>query len=326
MGDGLLDGGYTPVEDLLKGGGGHGSEDELRELAHVEAARAGLEFVAVVGDAGEIVAALARQPRLLDGYANLPPLRRCIQVAQSVGTELPFVADGDEEVRLDAVDVQRDGAEGLAGVNDECGADLTCALTHADKIDDAAICPVTAWDADNGGAGVDRTEDCIRPASLRIAHDGDDCCVVFSSGFAPGVGDRREGLGEKHDGAARADCHVGGGDGQAIADGGDDGDGVCTGAQDVAGERAKLLGGGKPLCRSERPGHALDVHSVKPRGGDGLHLRRHVGAVEVSDAFRNVEEMCGTDAFHAIHADTGAAGRRHATLKGWAEMPGSHDE
>src|ERR1700761_1239184 len=67
MGDGLLDGGYTPVEDLLKGGGGHGGEDELRELAHVEAARARQEFVAVVSNASEIVAALARQPRLFDG-------------------------------------------------------------------------------------------------------------------------------------------------------------------------------------------------------------------------------------------------------------------
>ena len=121
-----------------------------------------------------------------------------------------------------------------------------CTLAYADQIDDGAIRPVTAGSADDGGAGVDRAEDCIRPAGLRISLDGDDSCVVLSSSFAPGEDDRREVLGEKHDGAARADYDIRGGDGHAIADGGNDGDGVGTGTEDFAGERAKLLGGGKP--------------------------------------------------------------------------------
>jgi hypothetical protein len=36
--------------------------DELRELTHVEAARAGLKGIGVVGEAGEIGAAATRHP------------------------------------------------------------------------------------------------------------------------------------------------------------------------------------------------------------------------------------------------------------------------
>src|SRR5262249_28339958 len=98
--DGLLDGGGAPIQKLLESSGAHRRENELRELAHVKTPGAGLKCVAVFGEAREVGTVAARHPRLLDGNALLLPFWRCVKIAESVGAELPFVADGDEEVGL----------------------------------------------------------------------------------------------------------------------------------------------------------------------------------------------------------------------------------
>jgi hypothetical protein len=178
---------------------------------------------------------------------------------------------------------------------------------HLEEIDDGAVRPMTGRHADDGGAVGDGAEDGFRPASLRVPLDSNDLRIVLSSGFAPGEDVRGEVLREKDDGVARIDFEIGGGDRHAVADSRNERDGVRASAQDVAGDGAELLGGGEPVCAGEGPGRGLDAHGVEPRGGDGLQLRRHVGAVQVSNAGWEFEQMCGVDRFHTIHAGMRAA-------------------
>ena len=116
----LLNPFHAPGQDLPEGGNRHRRQNELRRLAHIEAARTGPIGIGVVDQPGEIVAAGARDPRLLQGHARLPPFWRDVEIAQSVRAEQPLVSHGRQEVRLYALEIERAGAERLAGIDDQC--------------------------------------------------------------------------------------------------------------------------------------------------------------------------------------------------------------
>ena len=224
--------------------------------------------------------------------------------SRDLGAKQPLVADGDEEVWLDTLDVQRDGAKGLAGVDDECSADLPCALADADEINDAAVRPVRARHADDSRARVDRAEHGFRPAGFRIALDGDDVRVMLSRGFAPGEDIGRVGLRKQDDRITCVDPDIGGGDGHAVADGGNQRDGVGAGAEEFARECAELFRAGDPVRSGEGPGRGFEAHGVEAGRADGLQLRGHVGAVQIGDTGGDFEEVCGRQGFHSRDAGT----------------------
>ena len=101
--------------------------------------------------------------------------------------------------------------------------------------------------ADDSSAIRDGAKNGFRPTEFGITLHGADARVVLPRGVAPGVDVRGESLREQNDGIAFPDRYVGGRDGHAIADGGDQCDGVRARAQNVAGQRAKLFGGGEPV-------------------------------------------------------------------------------
>src|SRR5688500_4217136 len=82
----------TPRKHLLQGRDRHRRQHELRELAHVEATRAGTVRLDVVCQAGEVLCARSRQPRLLEGYTVHAPAWGGVQVTKPVWPEQPFVA------------------------------------------------------------------------------------------------------------------------------------------------------------------------------------------------------------------------------------------
>src|SRR4029077_8879652 len=71
-------------------------ERKIAALAHIEAARTGLKFAAVVDETREILGVLARDPIVLDRTTALPA-RRHVEEAEAIGPEQPLVAgDGDK--------------------------------------------------------------------------------------------------------------------------------------------------------------------------------------------------------------------------------------
>ena len=82
----------APLAELLQRGDRHGHELELAALAHVEAARAGLVLVAVVGQPSEVLRTSTRDPVLLDRRA-VAVLLGDVEVRDADRTQQPLVPD-----------------------------------------------------------------------------------------------------------------------------------------------------------------------------------------------------------------------------------------
>src|ERR1035441_9317367 len=89
----LLNSFHTPRQDLLESGNRHRRQYKLRRLAHIEAARARTEGVGVVNQPEKIVPPSARDPRLFERGARLPPFWGDIEIAKSVRTKQPLISD-----------------------------------------------------------------------------------------------------------------------------------------------------------------------------------------------------------------------------------------
>lgn len=86
---------------------------------------AATEFRLVFGEACEILAVAPHRPRLFDRSPALMA-RRDVQVARSKRPEKPLVPHGHHEVGVECLQVERNNAERLAGVDDESRIHRPC--------------------------------------------------------------------------------------------------------------------------------------------------------------------------------------------------------
>src|ERR1019366_5590114 len=152
----------------------------------IEAARAWPVGVGVIDQPGKIVTPSARDPRLLERDARLPPFWRDIEITEAVRAKQPLIAHGRQEVRLDALEIQRAGPERLASVDDQASADSAHTLADALKIDSAAIRPVTLRHSNDRRVVVDRPHQSFGPIHARLPLCDHYASAVFLCQLIPG--------------------------------------------------------------------------------------------------------------------------------------------
>ena len=99
--------------------------------------------------------------------------------AHTIGTEEPFVGTGDQEVRTDLGDVERQGPERLYGVYHERRPHLPGPLAHPNEVHERAVRPVAVGQRDDGDVPVERVEHRGRPVVVGGARDGYDLRIPF---------------------------------------------------------------------------------------------------------------------------------------------------
>jgi hypothetical protein len=86
-----------------------------------------------------------------------------VHVADAERTEQPLVANGDQEVRAQPSDVERQRARRLRHVEDDRGTQLVRALAHGLELDQGAVRPVHVRHRDDAHPLVERLEDRLGP-------------------------------------------------------------------------------------------------------------------------------------------------------------------
>src|SRR6185295_20087714 len=100
--------------------------------------------ICVVDQRGEVVAAGAIEPRLFERLALLVPAIRDVEIAETVRTEQPLVADGNEEIRAHFGEVERIDAERLARIHNQRSVVTPRSRADANEIDHRTVRPMTA--------------------------------------------------------------------------------------------------------------------------------------------------------------------------------------
>ena len=275
--------------DLLEGRDGHGRQVEVRRLSHVEAPRPGRELVSILDQTGEVLGCGAGRPAVLERLAVLM-VRMHVEKAERVRTHQPLVARRRRIGGPHALEVDGQGADGLGEVERERAPCLAHALTDDVEIEERSVRPAAVRQRRDGGALVD----CVEHRPGQVAVRGID-----GAHLGPGAGRRRPPridvggklLCEQDDGPTGAERQVPRRCGHAVARGRDDRDVTGAGVDDARIEVTRVVDLGEEVGSGNLPRSRLAAHAPIPRLDDRMHERRHVGAVEIRDVVRQVEEV-----------------------------------
>ncbi len=178
------------------------------------------------------------------------------QEREAVGAEQPLVGGGDEEIGFEPGDGERHRPERLGGIHHDRRPRLAGGLTHLHQVDHRPVRPVDVGDGDHGGARSDRLHHPLRPGPVVTARNGDDPAAGSLRRFPPRIDVGGKLVGEHDDLVSRRQLQVGDGDGDAVADGGDDGDtvGVVGTPQERGEETPETFRGDEEVLDIQLPG------------------------------------------------------------------------
>src|SRR5215212_5037865 len=169
--DGLGDILYAPVEDLAQGFVRHREQGEVAPLADVVAAGTGLEGVLVAHEPGEVLAAAAVDPVVLD-RRPLPPPFAGVHKPDPVRPEQPLVHGGNQEVGAHLPHVERVRSERLYAVDHERRTCLPGMLADAFEVEQCPVRPVAVRHGPDSGVLVQMVEYGGGPVVVGEAGDG----------------------------------------------------------------------------------------------------------------------------------------------------------
>lgn len=129
------------------------------------------------------------------------------------------------------------------------------------------------------------------PVAVRRPGDGGDPRAPLGRQLAPLIDVGGELLRQHDDALAPLHRNVGRGERDGIARRRDDADVVGRGTHQRGEMAARPVRGGKEVCRLDLPRPRLAAHAVEPGSDDAMGQRRHIGAVQVGDLARQIEEM-----------------------------------
>ena len=159
---------------------------KVRSLAGVVAPGAGLVVAPVVDQAAEVLAVLAVDPVVLEGFAVQQPVADRDE-AVLIRAEQPLVTGAHQQVRLQAVEVEGQGADRLRAVDDEQGADLARPLADGFQIKGDAVRPVDVRERHRRGIAVDgfqnpRAPRRCRRRAVRAVHQAQFSAAAVAGG------------------------------------------------------------------------------------------------------------------------------------------------
>ena len=241
---------------LPQRGVGHGQQVEVAALADIVAPRPRGEGVAVVDEAGEVLAAGAVGPVVLDRHPVVA-FRRNVEVSGRVGAEQPLVGGDDQEVGPNGRDVEGQGADGLGSVHHQHRAHLPAARADAFEVDERSVRPVRVRERRHRDPLVQGFQDAAGPVVVLGTREGPDLRPALPGPFPPRVDVGRELLLEEQHLPPGRERHVARRGGDAVARRGHQGDVVRGGADEVGEEAAPLFGIREEVFGDDLPGPAL---------------------------------------------------------------------
>ena len=255
-----------------------GTRREIGTLADVEPARARLIAVLIVDQPGEILAAGARDPVVLERLPVLPA-RRDIEIAEAVGPEQPLVARAGQKVGPDRGQLERQGAERLASRRSPSA--LPTSRQRAATLTRSTRPPSVQWQCGRAVIAT-RSSSRARIAALQSPSggraSGHDLAALLPRQLAPAVDVGRELLGQHQDALALAKRQVRRGDRHAVARRRHQGDVVGRRAQKLGEQRARPLAVGEEIVRADRPRPRLAGEPLgaqrRPRASGAATCRR----------------------------------------------------
>ena len=246
---------------------------------------------------------------MLDGRRR-PAVGRGVEVAERVRAHEPLVARARHEVRLHSAHVERQGAERLGGVHHQRRPRLPGPGADPREIEEPAVGPVDVRQRDHRHPLVEFGQHRPRPVAVLGARDEPDLAARAPRLVGPGVDVRGELLGGEQDHLPHPERHVVRGEREAVARRGGEGHGVGPRPEQFRPGGAQRLRVFEEVVDGDLPGARLPPEAGGPRLHHAVEHWRHVGAVQVGDIPRDVEEM-------PLGRDHGA-GREAGVIRGRA--------
>ena len=288
-----------PPQSLLQCRDGNRHQREVADLPHVEPSGTRCGLVGIADQGCEVAAVGADDPVVLE-RRSLAISGRHPHKAESVGAEQPLVGGGDEKVGLDLVHSHRQRPHRLATVHHQGGPHLAGALTDPDQIDQATVGPVTVGNRNDGRRLADSGEERSCPISLFGSRDGSQPTVGALGEVPPGIDVGRELLGQDHYLLAFLELEVLGGQGDAVGDGRHQRHPFGIAAHQTSKELSGFFYRLEEVLGRDTPG--LGSMGERCAGGfdDRSRQGTEVGAVEIGDVVRNVEQAALTGEGHDV--------------------------